>query len=200
MRTHTTETIVYSFEELSEQAQDYAIEKESQSQSECFDADWIECDIIEVFSLFGLDIDHVYYSGFWSQGDGACFEGSYRFKKGGLQALKDYAPRDKELHDLVGQLNKLSRDNFYRMSFNTTHRGNYYHENSMNIECDRSDMERYNEIAVVNEDAIHEVVRDLAHYIYKRIRDAYEDCTSYETCKEYLLNSDNEYTVDGEYF
>lgn len=198
MRTHITEVTLYSFEELSEQAQNYAIEKESQAQSELFDAsDYIIDDIKTLFELFGLNIDRIYYSGFWSQGDGACFEGSYRFKKGGLQALKDYAPRDIELHDLVRQLNRLSRDNFYRMSFNTVHRGHYYHENSMNIECDRSDIERYNEITVVNEDDIHEVIKDLARYIYKCIRYEYESVTSYEVCKEHLQYIDCEYTVEG---
>ena len=200
MRTHITETTVYTFSELSEQAQNYAIEKQSQYQSELFDADNCKYDIKILFSLFGLDVAHIYYTGFWSQGDGACFEGSYKFKKGGLQALKDYAPRDRELHDLVAQLNKLSRDNFYRMAFTTKQRGHYYHENSMNVECDRNDIEYYNEVTVVNEDAIHELIKELARYIYKRIYDEYEYATSYETCKLYLLDSDYEYTVDGAVF
>ena len=55
MRTHITETTVYTFSELSEQAQNYAIEKQSQYQSELFDADnYLKYDIKILFGLFGL--------------------------------------------------------------------------------------------------------------------------------------------------
>src|SRR5512135_2350510 len=99
MRTETTTRTLYKFEELSEEAQQKALEKQAEFEGENFepDFDWYA----NIAEAFGLDIRQtrktrmdnthfyaptIYYSGFWSQGDGACFEGSYSYKKGALKA------------------------------------------------------------------------------------------------------------------
>jgi hypothetical protein len=70
----------------------------------------------------------IYFSGFWSQGDGACFEAYYRYRKAARQAIRRYAPLDRELHRIVDALTEIQRRNFYQLQVATSHRGRYYHE------------------------------------------------------------------------
>jgi len=39
----------------------------------------------------------IWFSGFWSQGDGACFEGYLSHAKGAAARIRDYAPQDATL-------------------------------------------------------------------------------------------------------
>ncbi|EFP1523832.1 antitoxin of toxin-antitoxin stability system, partial [Salmonella enterica] len=43
----------------------------------------------------------IWFSGFWSQGDGACFEGHYRYQSGAAQNIRQHAPQDEELHRIA---------------------------------------------------------------------------------------------------
>src|SRR3546814_11177845 len=36
----------------------------------------------------------IYFSGFWNQGDGACFEGRYHHARGAARRIRDHAPAD----------------------------------------------------------------------------------------------------------
>ena len=47
--------------------------------------DWYEStfdDAKAIGALMGMDIDGIYFSGFCSQGDGACFEAGLSYRKG----------------------------------------------------------------------------------------------------------------------
>ena len=63
---------VYKFNELSDKAKEYARDKyrENFDFSLCSDYVFEECK--ELFKLLGVSVDRFYYSGFSSQGDGAC--------------------------------------------------------------------------------------------------------------------------------
>jgi hypothetical protein len=71
----TVEVKLYKFDELSEKAQAKAIEKNRDINVH---DDWhefiIDDFIIEEIPSKGFDATKIYYSGFWSQGDGAMFE------------------------------------------------------------------------------------------------------------------------------
>ena len=92
MRTETRTRTLYKLDELSSEAQQHALENQSRFESEDFDPEFVYDDAATIADLFGLDIrqtretrmngEHyyaptIYYSGFSSQGDGACFEGRY---------------------------------------------------------------------------------------------------------------------------
>jgi hypothetical protein len=75
-KKRVTETTVYQFDELSDEAKEKA--REWYRQGNVTTRFWSECtidDAKEIGKLLGMDIDNIYFSGFWSQGDGACFEG-----------------------------------------------------------------------------------------------------------------------------
>jgi len=71
----------------------------------------------------GIKVDEIFFSGFWSQGDGACFEGSVYDWELFLQSIGYDNPA----------LIQLATDNW---STTVKHRGHYYHEN-----CTRFDHE-----------------------------------------------------------
>lgn len=68
--------------------------------------------------VVGIDVDKMYFSGFWSQGDGACFEGSVKDWELMLQSIGYTDP----------VLVKFAQDNW---TFTSTQTGRYYHSNCM---------------------------------------------------------------------
>ena len=61
---------------------------------------------VEDCRAIGIEVDpeRIHFSGFWSQGDGACFEGHYRHAKGAAPHIHAYAPQDTELHRIADSL------------------------------------------------------------------------------------------------
>ena len=90
------ETTVFRFDELSDDAKDYA---RAWYRGVAFDDDWYEFvieDFERICAIFGVRLKsdavrlygggtrqkpRIYFSGFSSQGDGACFCASYAHKK-----------------------------------------------------------------------------------------------------------------------
>lgn len=80
--------------------------------------DYIEENFKEQMETKGIQVHRVLFSGFWSQGDGACFEG--RVKDWG-KYLRYLKYDDPILHDLA--------EEYWDLKW--THRGMYFHENSV---------------------------------------------------------------------
>lgn len=89
----------YTFEELSEKAQEKARDWYRTAMYEFGDYEDAAEAVIEdakaIGEILGIQIDRVYYSVSYSQGDGACFEGTYQYQKGSVKEIKSYAPLDK---------------------------------------------------------------------------------------------------------
>jgi hypothetical protein len=71
----------------------------------------------------GIDVDKMYFSGFWSQGDGACFEGRVNNWDAFLRSCGYECPA----------LISLSEQAWV---FRVEHRGHYYHENCTSFSYD----------------------------------------------------------------
>jgi hypothetical protein len=189
MRTITTENEAYTWEELSESAKDYARE---QYREHNLDYDWWDSvydDAKTIAALFGLRIDRIYFSGFWSQGDGACFEGGYQYRKGALKAVMEYAPMDTELHGVVARLQGVQRKAFYGLYASCNQTGRY---NSMRVNVDNDSRD----ISENEEDNITDELRLFADWIYSRLEAEYEYLQSNECIDEYL--AEFEFTSEGE--
>lgn len=96
------ETTVYRLDELSEAARDKA---RTWYRDSAFDYDWHDTvteDFARAAEILGVELltrparlmgggtrQHpcIWFSGFWSQGDGACFEGRYAYAKGAPQKI-----------------------------------------------------------------------------------------------------------------
>ena len=78
-----TETInVYQFNELSDSQKQSVFDNWRINGP---DYEWWDCiydDAKTIAALMGIEIKDIYFSGFSSQGDGACFTGNYAYKKG----------------------------------------------------------------------------------------------------------------------
>jgi hypothetical protein len=189
MQTHTF--VTYSFEELSEEAQQTAIEGLYEINVDF--EDWSECildDAREIGKLIGINIKNIYFSGFWSQGDGACFEGYYKYKIGGLKALKEYAPLDKELHRIAKGLQDLQRPHFYRLSATIKQSGHYYHEGCTLIDAGY-------EVDWDTSDALGELLRDFMRWIYKQLQDEYDYQTERTQIEDTILANDYQFNKEG---
>lgn len=201
------ETTVYKFDELSERAKEKAREWFREGN---LDYDWwefvyedaeriaerlgIEFRTHEV-KLYGGGARHdscIYFRGFYSQGDGACFEGTYSYKKGSVKAIKEYAPQDKTLHSIAEGLYEIQRQHFYRVTASVKHSGHYCHAYCMDIEVDVDG--RYDKEA---SDGVTELLRDFANWIYKQLEAEYDYRMSDEAVDQDIEANDYEFDEDG---
>ena len=141
----------------------------------------------------------IWFSGFSSQGDGACFEGTYRYAKDSTAALRTYAPQDTELHRIADALAAIQRPNFYQLDATIQHQGRYYHEYAMTISVERS-TETGQDIAGGAEDAVTEALRDLARWLYRQLEREYSYQTSDEVVDETILANEYSFTAAGKRF
>ena len=141
----------------------------------------------------------IWFSGFWSQGDGACFEAGVRYGKGSVAEIKAYAPQDAELHRIAIAMQDLQRRNFYQITGNATHRGRYYHEYCMDIAVDR-DSPTGQSLTDDAEAGVTEALRDLARWLYRQLQAEHDHLTSDEVVEESIANNEYTFTEAGRRF
>ena len=192
---HTVTT--YTFNELNELSKESA---RAWYREGSLGYDWSELvidDAKTIGALIGIDIGKVYFSGFSSQGDGACFEGSYQYKKGSVKAVKDHAPENSELHKIAQTLADIQKPYFYDLVATISHQGRYYHAHCtiVDVDCKDHDISRYCDFAfIAAHDAISEVLRDYMRWIYRSLESEHDYLMSDEqvdesiTCNEYEFN------------
>lgn len=140
-------------------------------------------DAKEIGAIIGFDIDDVYFSGFWSQGDGACFTGNLYYAKGASKRIREYAPQDTELHDIADRWTALQRANFYSISGRVTHRGHYSHSGCTSF--DFEDARHYYgwTNSGFDEDEAIQIARDFMDWIYARLETEYEYAQAWELAR-----------------
>jgi len=196
MQTHCYKT--YSFDELDEDAQQKAVES-------CYDInvdfpdwdDYIQEDAKEIGKLMGIEIENIYYSGFYSQGDGAMFEGSYAYQKGGVKALKEYAPQDTELHRISTRLQAVQRPHFYQLTATIKHRGHYYHDGCAEIDVLQETTDDFWHPDYDTQEEIIELLRDFMRWIYRTLEKDYEYHTEREQIEETIRMNDIQFKENG---
>lgn len=195
MRTVTESFNVYSFNELSDKAKKKALD--SNREINVYDS-WYQFvyeDAKEIAAIFGLNIDEIYFSGFWSQGDGACFTGSYSFKKNSLSLLKSYLGENAEQSEpyrIAKVLQGIQRKQFYSVECEIAQRGTYSHSNTMYLSL--FDAKRYDE----TENDVLRCLRAFADWIYKSLQKEYEYQTSDDAVTKQLQEFD--FTENGKIF
>ena len=190
-------TKVYQLDELTEDAKETAREW---YRGGALDYEWYESvyeDAKTIAGLMGINIDKIYFSGFSSQGDGACFEGNYSYAKQSVKKVMEYAPQDKNLHRIVKALYQLQKINFYQLEAHVKHSGHYYHEF-----CTRIDVSylcgRYTHIDTAEE--LTELLRDFMHWIYRQLETEYDYLLSDESVDETIKINEYTFTEDGRRF
>ncbi len=203
---------VCSFEELSDKAKQAARENFRFSEEIDFDIanEIVEEDSKYIGKMLGIDVTKLYWTGFHSQGDGASFEGTYKFKAGAVEAIKAEMPTDEKIHLIAEDLE------FFYNKYNETFelvapkdipehtyitvkcdRSHYCHANTMDFEIANDE---YETSPFVDDDYLEVVgnsLRDFANWIYKRLNDAYDYQNSDEGMDEYFEDSEIEFFEDG---
>src|SRR3990167_7727054 len=197
MRQKITEKTVYKFDELSDVAKDKAREWWRGNVQHDEWSEYIIDDAAQIAELIGIDLcvkslkskPAIYWSGFSSQGDGACFEGRYRYAKNNVKAVKRHAQEDETLHRIVSGLYDVQRRYQFKAALDVAHRGHYYHSRSNEI----TDVgER--ELSAGDFETMSELLRDYMDWIYRQLEREYDWYMSDEQVDD-CINA-NEYEFD----
>jgi hypothetical protein len=164
-----------------------------------------------ICEILGIDLDknEPSFSGFWSQGDGASWIGSYSAiaaTRGIVvmtydlapQRIREYAPKDEELHRIADELCLLSRTAFPAYAVIGRQNSRYVHSNTMcadTLELCVGDewYDGYDEESGVAEevvdhirDQLQDLFRALADWLYSTLEKEHEYLTSDEAVIESL--------------
>lgn len=207
----TIETTVFRFEELSDRAKERARDWwRNASAGDEFYAESVIEDAATVADLLGINLRQrpvrlmnggtryepaISYSGFSSQGDGACFECDYSYKPGSVAAILAYAPQDVLLHAIARDLATVQKTAFYSLAAMSKHTGRYSHEYSMTVDVEDTRENRYP--TAEQEEAVTEALRDFARWIYRQLEKEWEYVNSNEAVDETILANEYEFTEEG---
>ena len=139
------------------------------------------------------------FSGFWSQGDGACFAGRYAYAARASRRIRDYAPQDTELHRIADVLQALQKLNFYQLTASFRQTGRYSHAYAMTFDVDRDGPAGQSIVGRTDDDLVT-ALRDLAHWLYRALEREYEFQTSDETVDEGMSANGYTFTAEGRRF
>lgn len=127
-------------------------------------------DFCEICRILGFDVSpsDIRFSGFWSQGDGASFTGSYAYAKGAAERIREYAPGDAELHNVADSLQVMQKRRFYGVTASIDRvSSRYSHENTCRANIgDVGDID--------DESVIEDCRRELCQWLYSVLEREYE--------------------------
>lgn len=195
MRIETKEVKVFSFEDLktNEGLKKKVLERYANFNVELRWWDCIYEDVKTIGEFMGIDIDNIYFSGFYSQGDGACFTGHYSYAQNSINNIKRYAPEDKELYRIVKELQELQKKHFYQLIATIKHSGHYYHSNCTDIYI-------YKDGNYADSQELETLLRNFMDWIYEQLKGEYEYFTSEKSILETLEINGYEFTEDGKIY
>lgn len=185
------ETTLYSFDELSTESKERAVTSFQEDEDYLayeWDEDTIN-DFTTILELIGYYDITCYFSGFWSQGDGACFSAKFSRNKRCLEKVKKYCPKEEKILDIVKQIQSEIPP---REEYEIKHSGLYSHEYCTNVYYlgDNNKAEQLDERFL-------ELSRHLMRILYKKLNDEYDYLNSSESIVEYIKANDYEFTEDG---
>lgn len=141
----------------------------------------------------------IYFRGFSSQGDGASFEGVYKYARHASYEIRQYAPQDEALHAIADQLLEIQRRNFYQITARITQRGLYYHEYTMRIDVSR-DSPSGQDMTTDAEEGIIKALRDLARWLYRSLEREWDYQTTDGAIDDAIRANGYTFTVGGDRF
>ena len=193
MKTTTKDETIYRFTSMDDIDTDiFTKAKEENIDINTEYSDWydyIDEDLHRILGLLGYSNIESYFSGFYSQGDGASFEADWTREKYLTKKIKDYAPKDEELHQIakalmqypVGTIGSVDRTILTR----------YYHSNTMTAELDYETNEKY------DGEILEQCSRDLANWYYKFLEEGHDYLQSDESILETFIVNEYEFNEDG---
>lgn len=195
----TIETKVYTFDELSDEAKQVALDRHREINAHDGWWDPIYDGLHNKAEEAGFEVEDIYFSGFWSQGDGAMFtySGFNENMLKGFVAQLDLSEEDKVI--ILSQADTCGKG---------IHRGHYYHEKSCDhystLDSTNPDWEYATDLIEgldgAFENYVIEVYEDLCGELYKDLEEYYNELTSDEYVAEMLIDNEYEFTENGYMF
>ena len=182
---------LYQFKELSKEAKEKTIEQNRDINT--YD-DWFRY-IIEEFKTDmkkkGFEVEETFFSGFWSQDDGACFTGSVDVSK--------WITINKLGNDYKKLLNHAKE---FEGKIIIEHVGRYYHENSMSLRDYAIDWLENNDQDLVSQgDRVYELIKEQAieeaRKLYEVLEKEYMYLSSDESVSETLIANEYDFLKEG---
>ena len=213
MKTITIDT--YEFDELDDAAKEKARDWfRTASYNDTF---WSECELEEAedqASIMGIELDRdrdnsakIFWSGFCSQGDGACFSGTWRAcdVKPATAVAIGWGPckQTTELKRIAGVFADIAKE-YPESSFTVKHSGRYCHENCTEFDYQFPDddigvdwpADKKHEWDTVCK-ALKENAKDLMRWIYRQLEAAYESENSDECVDDNIRCNNYAFTKAG---
>ena len=224
------EVTVYQFDELGDEAKARA--REWYREASADDSYWSEYvieDAATALAHCGFDVRQrpvklmgggmrqepaIYWSGFWSQGDGACFEGAW--SPASIMSAEQFAseypgdsPSNVELRRIhAGSVQLAALDPTNAISWRCSHTGRYCHEQSVTFSYED---EREPECSCLSsecegvqpddiQDEHEENARDAMRWIYSQLEAEYEYRNADEQIDEDIRANEYTFTEDGRRF
>ena len=190
---------VYTYEELSDYAKEKA--RDWYRRGAADDSFWSEHllgdEVPAVLKACGYVGAKIYYSGFSSQGDGACFVGTWYSSDFDATKLADYV-HGKELGPIITRLAEFTKTN-PGSSASLTHRWHYYDEMSVSIDWEPSDDEDCeNSCADDAAETFTDISRDLMRWLYSSLEAEYEYQNSDEQVADNIIINGYEFDAEGD--
>ena len=185
------EKTVFLFDELTDAAQEKA--REWFRTASAHDTWWSESvidDAKRIGTLIGFDADEIYWRGFWSQGDGACWTGSVSYAAGCAAAVARECPQDAEIQRIARAWQDLQRRNFYQIRGGVSANDRYMRTSVDAYRADDRD--------VTDEGDAGQIVSDFADWVYRSLEKEYDYQMSDECVDEAIRANEYEFDEDGE--
>jgi len=200
MEKITKEYEVCEYDELSTEAKEKVLENSRDINCQDYWYEYTLEDMTERLNEMGFEDAEIFFSGFWSQGDGASFKAQINIDK----LCKYY-----KLNTTFAKLLKA-----YEITGKITQSGRYYHSNPMSIELDFETKGNYDAIRKIGEarqalldklsdefeNKVLTIARNEADKIYDELEKVYESYLTDESVIETLKANEFKFLKDGSVF
>lgn len=202
MREITPEPFyVYKFEELSDEVKEKVYENYRNFNVD--NEDWWEGEVnlwTEELARVGFIRADIYFTGFWSQGDGACFDAKIDLDV--LSNVMFYKSTSYEEARMWRTINLANYHGYLGEVTIYTINHHYSHKN-----CRRISVENvYLRSCTVSDEiektlmGLEDIRYDLCVQIYRSLREDYEYLTSDEAIKDTIEANDYDFTLNGKIY
>lgn len=204
---------VYFYDELDDKAKEKAREWFRQDYPDCYWWDSSYEDFVNVGELLGITFDSnkkasipIWFTGFYHQGSGSSFDGTWYATDVKADKLKAYASTDKELHRLADIFDSLAKENPELSATIKSKRDTWI---TVDVEHGETRDEVLHELADDSEwqaenakddaraEALEKALRDFNRWIFRTLEKEYEYLTSEEHVAEEIRANEYEFTEDG---
>jgi hypothetical protein len=167
--------------------------------------DFVEEDFKEKMEANGIEVDKIYFSGFWSQGDGACFEGYISCTETFLDKCCKPLPDGTDEYPTI----RVVVANGGRVRLTVRHSGHYYHENctSWSMDMDypsnvlptptdfhQQVVEQYDKLFEAEADAFEKeatmILKGFMRALYRELEQEHDHLTSDEAVTDTIIAND----------